>query len=190
MDIMRKQIDNAIKKAHKSKKPTLISCKTIIGFGSPNKSGKSSSHGAPLGEDEIKISQKKLNASHLPFEIPDDILQEWRQIGTKGEALERNWLNELNKSKSEIKEKFNYLNNTLFKDKLNELVSSEKEKYFREKPEMATRQCSMKVIEALNNLIPNLVGGSADLSGSNNTKTPNSIILNSKNYGGNYIHLE
>ena len=184
-----KQIDNAIKKAHKSKKPTLISCKTIIGFGSPNKSGKSSSHGAPLGEDEIKLVRKKLKWPHLPFEIPDDILQEWRQIGTKGEALERNWLNELNKSKSEIKEKFNYLNNTLFKDKLNELVSSEKEKYFREKPEMATRQCSMKVIEALNNLIPNLVGGSADLSGSNNTKTPNSIILNSKNYGGNYIHF-
>ncbi len=184
-----KQIDNAIKKAHKSKKPTLISCKTIIGYGSPNKSGKSSSHGAPLGEDEIKLVRKKLKWPHQPFEIPNEIIQEWRQIGAKGEVLEKEWLNQLNKSSSEIKEKFNYFNNTLIKDKLNDLISSEKEKYFKDKPQMATRQCSMKVIEALNNLMPNLIGGSADLSGSNNTKTSNSIILNSKNYGGNYIHF-
>ena len=185
----KKQIDTAIKKAHKSNKPTLISCKTVIGYGSPNKSGKSSSHGAPLGEEEIKLVRKKLKWPHPAFEIPDDILKEWRQIGAKGEALEKNWLNELNKSKKEIKENFNHFNNTILRDKLNDLVSSEKEKYYKDKPAMATRQCSMKVIEALNNLMPNLVGGSADLSGSNNTKTTNSIILNSKNYGGNYIHF-
>ena len=103
--------------------------------------------------------------------------------------VEKNWLNDLNKSKKEIKENFNNLNNDVLKDKLNNLISSEKEKYFVEKPSMATRQCSMKVIESLNNLMSNLVGGSADLSGSNNTKTSNSVILNSKNYGGNYIHF-
>ena len=183
-----KQINAAIKKANKSNKPTLISCKTVIGFGSPNKSGKSSSHGSPLGEDEIKLVRKKLNWSHLPFEIPEDILTEWRQIGAKGENLEKDWLKELNKSKANIKENFNQFNNKIYRDKLNELITLEKEKYFKEKPEMATRQCSMKVIELLNNLMPNLVGGSADLSGSNNTKTSNSIIFNSKNYGGNYIH--
>ena len=184
-----KQINAAIKKANKSNKPTLISCKTVIGFGSPNKSGKSSSHGSPLGEDEIKLVRKKLNWSHLPFEIPEDILREWRQIGAKGESLEKDWLKELNKSKANIKENFNQFNNKIYRDKLNELITLEKEKYFKEKPEMATRQCSMKVIELLNNLMPNLVGGSADLSGSNNTKTSNSIIFNSKNYGGNYIHF-
>ena len=184
-----KQINMAIKRAQKSNKPTLISCKTIIGFGSPNKSGKSSSHGSPLGEDEIKLVRKKLKWSHLPFEIPNDILKEWRQIGVKGEKLEKDWLNVLNKSKSDIKENFNQLNNEIFRDKLNDLITSEKEKYFRDKPSMATRQCSMNVIEVLNDLIPNLIGGSADLSGSNNTKTSNSIILNSKNYGGNYIHF-
>ncbi len=183
-----KQIDAAIKKAHKSNKPTLISCKTVIGFGSPNKSGKSSSHGAPLGEDEIKLVRKKLKWPHTEFEIPDDILKEWRNIGAKGEILEKKWLNDLNKSKAVIKENFNKLNNKIFKDELNKLIFSEKEKYFKEKPSMATRQCSMKVIESLNNLMPNLVGGSADLSGSNNTKTSNSIIINSKGYGGNYIH--
>ena len=183
-----KQIDKAIKKAHKSNKPTLISCKTIIGFGSPNKSGKSSSHGSPLGEEEIKLVRKKLKWPHLPFEIPDEVLKAWRQIGAKGETVEKNWLNELNKSRANIKENFNQLNNKIFRDKLNDLVSLEKEKYYKDKPAMATRQCSMKVIEVLNNLMPNLVGGSADLSGSNNTKTSNSVILNSKNYGGNYIH--
>ncbi len=183
-----RQIDTAIKKAHKSSKPTLISCKTIIGYGSPNKSGKSSSHGAPLGDDEIKLVRKKLKWPYPPFEVPSEILTEWRNIGDKGEIVEKDWLNNLNKSKNEIKENFNNLNNAILKDKLEELISSEKEKYFKEKPSMATRQCSMKVIESLKNLMPNLVGGSADLSGSNNTKTSNSVILNSKNYGGNYIH--
>ena len=84
-----KQIDNAIKKAHKSNKPTLISCKTIIGYGSPNKSGKSSSHGAPLGEEEIKLVRKKLKWPHPPFEIPNEILNEWREIGKKGEILKK-----------------------------------------------------------------------------------------------------
>ncbi len=184
-----KQIDRAIKKAHKSKKPTLISCKTIIGYGSPNKSGKSSSHGSPLGDDEIKLVRKKLKWSFPPFEIPDEILNEWRQIGSKGELLEKNWIDELNKSKNETKENFNKLNNKIIRDELSNLFYKEKEKYFREKPSMATRQCSMKVIETLNNLLPNLIGGSADLSGSNNTKTSNSITINSKNFAGNYIHF-
>ena len=183
-----KQIDTAIKKAQKSNKPTLISCKTIIGYGSPNKSGKSSSHGAPLGDEEINLVKKKLNWSHQPFEIPEEILKEWRLIGVRGEELEKNWLDELNKSKSEIKKNFNHFNNTILRDKLNNLINSEKEKYFKDKTAMATRQSSMKVIEALNGLMPNLIGGSADLSGSNNTKTSNSVIINSKNYGGNYIH--
>ena len=183
-----KQIDTAIKKAHKSTKPTIISCKTIIGYGSPNKSGKSSSHGSPLGEEEINLVRKKLKWPYSPFEIPSEILDEWRLIGAKGEALEKNWLDELNKSKKGIKENFNYFNNTIFRDDLNDLINSKKEKYFKDKTPAATRQCSMKVIEALNDLLPNLIGGSADLSGSNNTKASNSVVLNSKNYGGNYIH--
>ena len=86
------EIDNAIKKAHKSNKPTLISCKTIIGYGSPNKSGKSSSHGAPLGEEEIKLVRKKLKWPYPAFEIPGNILKEWRLIGSKGDDLEKSWL--------------------------------------------------------------------------------------------------
>ncbi len=183
-----KQINSSIKKAQKSNKPVLISCKTTIGYGSPNKSGKASSHGSPLGEEEINLVRKKLKWPYKPFEIPNNILKEWRLIGSKGELLEKDWLNQLNKSKESIKQDFNEFNNKLFKDKLNELIFSEKEKYFKEKPPMATRQSSMKVIESINNLMPNLIGGSADLSGSNNTKTENSTVINSKNFSGNYIH--
>jgi transketolase len=86
-----KQIFNAIKKANKSKKPSIISCKTIIGFGSPNKSGKASSHGAPLGEEEIRLIRKKLKWNYEPFDIPIKTLESWREIGEKGEELEKKW---------------------------------------------------------------------------------------------------
>ena len=86
-----KQISQAITKASKSNKPTIISCKTIIGFGSPNKSGKASSHGSPLGEEEISLVRKKLKWNNEPFEIPENILNAWRKIGKKGVKLEEKW---------------------------------------------------------------------------------------------------
>ena len=183
-----KQINTAINKAKKTKKPSLISCKTIIGFGSPNKAGKASSHGAPLGEDEIKLIRKKLKWPYEPFKIPQEILNHWRKIGEKGIELEKEWLNSLNNSSVKIKEKFNSINNKIFRDKLNDLIVKEKEKFFHTKPSLATRQCSMKVIEAISDFLPNLIGGSADLSGSNNTKTTKTKIINFKNFDGNYIH--
>ncbi len=183
-----KQINSAINRAKKSKKPTLISCKTIIGFGSPNKSGKASSHGAPLGDDEIKLVRKKLKWNYEPFKIPTNILEEWRNIGANGEKFESEWLKLLNNSNKKTKETFNNINNKLYSDKINKIILSEKLKYADEKPNLATRQCSMKVIESIKEVFKELVGGSADLSGSNNTKTSNSVIINSKNFGGNYIH--
>ena len=183
-----KQINSAINRAKKSKKPTLISCKTIIGFGSPNKSGKASSHGAPLGDDEIKLVRKKLKWNYEPFKIPTNILEEWRNIGANGEKFESEWLKLLNNSNKKTKETFNNINNKLYSDKINKIILSEKLKYADEKPNLATRQCSMKVIESIKEVFKELVGGSADLSGSNNTKTNNSVIINSKNFGGNYIH--
>ena len=183
-----KQINSAINRAKKSKKPTLISCKTIIGFGSPNKSGKASSHGAPLGDEEIKLVRKNLNGTTNLFKIPTNILEEWRNIGANGEKFESEWLKLLNNSNKKTKESFNNINNKLYSDKINKIILSEKLKYADEKPSLATRQCSMKVIESIKEVFKELVGGSADLSGSNNTKTSNSVIINSKNFGGNYIH--
>ena len=183
-----KQISKAISKTFKSNKPTLISCKTVIGFGSPNKSGKASSHGSPLGEDEITLVRKKLRWSNKPFETPQEILNEWKKIGDKGEQLENKWQESINKIDPKIKSELekNYISTDL--SELEKLIVKEKTKYFDAKPSLATRQCSMAAIESISAILPQLIGGSADLSGSNNTKTNNSKIINSKNFNGNYIH--
>jgi len=183
-----KQISKAITKASKANKPTVISCKTIIGFGSPNKSGKASSHGSPLGDEEIALVRKKLKWNSEPFKTPEDILNAWRKIGEKGIQLEKKWLEILNKKNSKIKSE---LENTYIQSNLKELedlIKKEKTKYFEIKPSMATRQCSSVAIENISSILPQLIGGSADLSGSNNTKTNNSKVINSKNFDGNYIH--
>ena len=183
-----KQISKAISKASKSNKPSLISCKTIIGFGSPNKSGKSSSHGSPLGEDEIKLVRKKLKWKNNPFEIPSHIIEAWREVGKKGSEIEKKWILSLNKKNKKNKIKLDdFLNNKNYNN-LEKILYDEKIRYFDLKPTMATRQCSSSVIETITGLMPEIIGGSADLSGSNNTKTINSKVISSKDYGGNYIH--
>ncbi len=183
-----KQIFNAIKKAAKSKKPSIISCKTIIGFGSPNKSGKASSHGAPLGDDEIKLVRKKLKWKHGPFEIPEELMDSWREIGGKGEKLEEKWNNILGKKNTKIKEEYERLIKGELPIDLDKILGDEKLKFFQTKPKMATRQCSSSVINSISDALPELIGGSADLSGSNNTKTEGSKVITSKNFSGNYIH--
>jgi len=183
-----KQISNAIKKASNSKKPNIISCKTVIGFGSPNKSGKASSHGSPLGSDEIELVRKKLKWPHAPFEIPKDILKTWKKIGEKGNSLEKKWSSNLNKKSSKVKKELESIQRNTNLKNLDTLINIEKEKYFKEKPSKATRECSSITIEAVTKLLPEIIGGSADLSGSNNTKTKNSKIISSKDFNGNYIH--
>ena len=182
------QISKAITKASKSNKPTVISCKTVIGFGSPNKSGKASSHGSPLGEDEITLVRKKLKWNHDPFIIPENILDEWRKIGKKGKNFEEKWNDLINKKNPKIKKEMEniYINSSL--ENLEEFILKEKKKYKEIKPSLATRQCSSKVIESITNILPQLIGGSADLSGSNNTKTENSNVINAKSFSGNYLH--
>ena len=183
-----KQISNAIKKASKSKKPNIISCKTVIGFGSPNKSGKSSSHGSPLGDEEIALVKKKLKWPHASFEVPEEILKAWRKIGEKGSILEKKWSANLNKKNSKIKKEFESIQKNINLKNLDSLINIEKEKYFNERPIKATRECSSMTIEVVTKLLPEIIGGSADLSGSNNTKTKNSKVISSKNFSGNYIH--
>jgi transketolase len=182
-----KQISSAINKASKSNKPTVISCKTIIGFGSPNKSGKASSHGSPLGDDEIALVRKKLKWNASPFEIPKDILDEWRNIGKKGTNLENNW-NKLLSKNSKVKNSLEAMLSNKNLNNLDKLINSEKNKYFNEKPAKATRECSSMAIESITPFMSELVGGSADLSGSNNTKTKNSKVISAKDFNGNYIH--
>ena len=180
-----KQIIKALKKAQKATKPTVISCKTIIGFGSPNKSGKESAHGSPLGEEEIKLVRKKLKWNYLPFEIPKKILSEWRKIGSFGEKLEKKWEKIVKKNNFKFKEYANA--EKLILKKQNEYLK-EKQKLINENESMATRKSSEKILNFLTKENSFLVGGSADLSGSNNTKTKHHKIIKPGNFDGNYIH--
>ena len=173
-----KQIFNAIKKAQHAKKPTVIACKTIIGFGSPNKSGKSSVHGSPLGEEEIQLVRKKLNWVHQPFSIPSSILEAWRNIGKKGLQEEERW-----KKKNKLKN--NSLSNL---KKLSSIITKAKKNAAQNDKPIATRKSSEDILTLLTNGIPELIGGSADLAGSNNTKTKNQLAIQSGNFKGSYIH--
>jgi len=183
-----KQISKAIKKSLNSKKPNLISCKTVIGYGSPNKSGKASSHGAALGEKEVQLVRKTLNWKFEPFVIPEKILNEWRRIGEKGILQEKNWNAVYGKKSKKIKDEFSrIINNKLPKD-FDKIIKELKKKFFNLKPNIASRQASANFLEEITKNLPELVGGSADLSGSNNTKTKHSAILKPANFSGNYIH--
>jgi len=183
-----KQISKAIKKTLKSKKPSLISCKTIIGYGSPNKSGKASSHGAALGDEEVALVRKKLKWKYKPFEIPKEILSEWRKIGKRGDLQEKKWNIVYNKKSKKVKDEFSRQINTKLPKNLDKIIDKEKIKFFNLKPNVASRQSSASVLEAITKNLPELVGGSADLSGSNNTKTKYSTIIKPSNFKGNYIH--
>ncbi len=182
------QISKAIKKSLSSKKPTLISCKTIIGYGSPNKSGKASSHGAALGEEEVALVRKKLKWKHKPFEIPKEILNEWRKIGEKGIIEEKKWNSIYNKKDKKIKDEITRLIKNELPKSLDEHFASLKKEIFNSKPDQATRKSSAFVLESIIENLPELIGGSADLSGSNNTKTKHSKIIKPSNFKGNYIH--
>ena len=167
-----KEISKALNKAQKSKKPIAISCKTTIGYGSPNKGGKASSHGSPLGEDEIKLVRKKLKWSHEPFEIPNNLLNEWKNIGKKAEKKAK---------KHDIKFENKNLNS------IKKEIEKTKNEYLKNLKPFATRKTSEMFLDIVADL-PNLIGGSADLAGSNNTKTKNHKIVKPGNFSGNYIH--
>jgi transketolase len=170
-----KEIFKALKKAQKAKRPTVISCKTKIGYGSPNKSGKSSAHGSPMGEDEIKLIRKKLKWPHEPFDIPKNILKAWREIGNKAQIKEKK------SNKISFKEEG-------LKKKIKSVIDNAKENAAKELKSTATRKSSENILKDLTKNLPLLIGGSADLTGSNNTKTEFQKIISPGKFNGNYIH--
>ena len=174
------EIFKALKKVQNAKKPTVISCKTKIGYGSPNKSGKASSHGSPLGTEEIKLVRKELNWNYKPFEIPKSILNEWKKIGNKGEKLETKWNKTYKKKKNVI--------NKILKNKFSKSIKIEKKNAAKELKSLATRKSSESTLNVLIKESNTLIGGSADLTGSNNTKTKFHKIIKPGDFTGNYIH--
>ncbi len=182
------QISKAISKAQKSNKPTLIACKTKIGFGSPNKQGKSSAHGTPLGLDEIELTKAKLNWEYKPFEIPDNIKSEWLIAGTRSIVKYKKWKSDANKMKSNSKKEYARRINGKLPSNINKILNDFKKDCSNKKIAKATRQSSEMVINQISSHMPELIGGSADLTGSNNTKASDMKILDANNYSGNYIY--
>ena len=175
-----KAIFKSLKKVQKAKKPTVISCKTKIGYGSPNKSESASAHGSPLGSDEIELVRKKLNWKYKPFEIPKKIFDIWRQIGVNGKNKEDKWKKNYNKKKKKIEKYFSYDFKLIFeKEKIDVLKNS---------TPLASRKASEKILTSLTKSDSSLIGGSADLAGSNNTKTNSQKIIKPNNFQGSYIH--
>ena len=183
-----KVIAAAIDKAQKSDKPTLIACRTVIGFGAPNKQGTAGTHGAPLGDDEITATREQLGWPHDPFVIPNNIADAWRQIGVRGATARLAWQSRLDALSGNEKANFE----STIAGNLPSNWESEYQAYINaviaEQPNIATRQASQNALVALADIIPNLAGGSADLTGSNLTKTSVMHGVTSENFSGNYIY--
>ena len=175
-----KEIFKALKKVQNAKRPTVISCRTKIGYGSPNKSGKASSHGSPLGSDEISLVRKKLQWHHKAFDIPKDLLSQWRKIGQQGSIEEKKWNKIYQKNRTQI--------NKIFNQNFSKEIKKEKLSATQDIKPLASRKASEKTLIALTLKENSLIGGSADLAGSNNTKTKTQKIIEPGKFDGNYIH--
>ena len=177
------KVSKAIEEAIADPRPSLIRCKTIIGYGAPNKQGTAATHGAALGADEVAAARKELGWDSPPFEIPDDVAKAWREAGSRGARDRAEWHRRLEASgkAAEFTDRMaGKLDDQWLKPYLDGLLA--------DLPKVATRKASEMALEAINAAIPATIGGSADLTGSNNTKTKAQQTLDASNYGGRYIY--
>ncbi|WP_256752637.1 transketolase [Mesorhizobium sp. Mes31] len=178
----------AIEAARHSDKPTMIACKTTIGFGAPTKAGTNKAHGSPLGADEIAGARKFFNWDSPPFEIPADILDAWRTAGKAGVKARTDWEGRLAKADAKLKAEFERRLAGKLPSNFDAVIADYKKKLSADKPKVATRKSSEMALEVINGAVPETIGGSADLTGSNNTKTSQTKNITSDDYGQRYVH--
>ena len=177
------KVTQAIDKASADERPTLIRCKTIIGYGAPNKQGTSATHGAALGKEEVEAARKELGLPPTAFTIPEDVLSAWRKAGSRGAANHAAWRKRLEASAKhgEFEARLaGVCDDAWLKPYLDQLLEKP--------PTVATRKASEMALEVINTAVPATIGGSADLTGSNNTKTKSQLPLDASNYGGRYVY--
>jgi transketolase len=177
----------AIETAQKSDRPTLIAAKTTIGFGAPTKAGTKAAHGSPLGKEEIAATRKALNWDPPPFVIPDDILSAWREAGARGASPRADWDKRL-ASAGDRKAEFERRTAGKLPANFDDAIAAYKQKLAVDKPKVATRKSSEMALEVINGALAETIGGSADLTPSNNTKTSQTKELSAGNYANRYIH--
>ena len=182
-------INLALEKAQRSDKPTLIACKTKIGFGAPTKQGSEKSHGSPLGAEEIAGARKVLDWTSAPFEVPTDILKAWRALGFRSKGAHADWKKRLTALDGDKRREFERrIEGDLPKHRLLDAVRTVKEKLVAQPKEIATRAASEFVLESLIPAVPEMIGGSADLTGSNNTRIKGMKAITAADFSGRFIH--
>ena len=181
------EVEGALKAAQTSDRPTMIACKTIIGWGAPNKQDSHAVHGSPLGADEIAAARKFLNWPYAPFEIPGDILGAWRSAGSRGSDARAAWEQRL--AASDKKSELTRVTKGDLPANFDATIATYKKALAANPPWIATRNSSQNALDVINAAVPETIGGSADLTGSNNTKSKEMKVLNAANYGGTYVHF-
>jgi transketolase len=179
-------IAQAIEAAKKSGQPSLIACRTTIGYGAPTKAGTEKVHGAPLGADELAGMRTKLNWPHAPFEIPADVLASWRAAGARGTETRAQWDKRL--AASPHQDEFLRTGSGALPEGWKKAAADFKAKAIADKPKWATRKASQEALEALTPVIPEMIGGSADLTHSNLTHTKVTKSVTPGDFSGRYIH--
>ena len=178
----------AIERARGNDRPSLIACRTVIGFGAPNRQGTEKAHGAPLGADEVAKTRAALNWPYQPFEIPQQIAEQWRTIGTRGQAARRNWIERTRRHHSPARSPFHDALNRKLPCEYAGAIDQLRNRFGTERPSIATRQASQLVIDAIAEVLPNLLGGSADLTHSNLTRARTQRPVRSDFFEGDYVH--
>jgi transketolase len=182
-------INSALEKAQSSDRPVLIACKTKIAFGAPTKQGSEKSHGSPLGADEIAGARKTLGWTSAPFEVPSDILKAWRTAGTRAQGMHADWKKRLGALDGKQREEFERrMSGKISQQALDAAVRAVKEKLAAQPKEIATRTACEFALEALIPALPEMIGGSADLTGSNNTRIKGMKAISAADFSGRFIH--
>ncbi|MGD1955680.1 MAG: transketolase [Sphingomonadales bacterium] len=181
-------IDAAIEQAKADDRPSLIACKTVIGYGAPNKQGTAATHGAPLGDEEIALTRDQLGWSAAPFEVPDDVLTTWRDAGRRGVEASAAWKARFDALPGGVQEEFNRVLAKALPESLDAAIDAYKKEQSQAAPKVATRKASEMALDVINAHVAETIGGSADLTGSNNTKTKDMGIVDAGDFSGRYIH--
>ena len=179
------QINKALEEARNDPRPSLIACRTIIGFGAPNKQGGHGVHGAPLGDDEIAAARAHLRWTHPPFDIPDEVYSAWRKVAARGAQARKAWNGALADSPDRDALQAHLEADTA---PLTRAMTDYKAKLATDLPKVATRKASQMALEVVNGVLPFTIGGSADLTGSNLTQTKDMAAVNATDFSGRYIN--
>ncbi len=178
----------ALEAAEKSDKPTMIACKTVIGFGSPNKAGTNKVHGAPLGAEEIAATREALGWDSAPFEIPADIRDAWRIAGLNAAQAHKEWQKRLEAADPELRAEFERRMRGDLPAGFEEAMAEYKKSLAADPKKVATRKASEMALNVITEVVPETIGGSADLTGSNNTKTPSTVSVTPDDFSGRYMN--